>query len=75
MTTRAITKPEPPAWQPISTAPEGVPILTRLADANGVRNERVLRRDGRRWCDAGGLTCVGYTPTHWMAGGTRGGGA
>ncbi len=52
-----------PDWKPISTMPEGVPVLTRIFDANGERNVQQLTRRGRLyWADH---MYVYYQPTHW----------
>jgi len=50
-------------WKTIDTAPEGVLILTKIDDANGVRNEQTMKRIGRLWY--AGEMYVYYTPTHW----------
>lgn len=50
-------------WQPIATAPEGMLVMTKLDDANGVRNEQPMSRSGRLWF--AGEMYVYYTPTHW----------
>ena len=67
----------PNDWCPIETAPEGIMVMTRIDDAeDGVRNEQLLRRQGRLWytgtgkqCEACGHTDEGmyvyYRPTHW----------
>jgi hypothetical protein len=52
-------------WQPISTAPEGVKVMTKIDDKDGVRNEQELRRRGRLWWAVDGSMYVYYTPTHW----------
>ncbi len=52
-------------WQPIRTAPEGVPVMTKIDDAQGVRNEQVLMRNGNTWFTRDGRIYVNYTPTHW----------
>jgi hypothetical protein len=55
-------------WQPISTAPEGREVWTKIDDKDGVRNEQTLTRRGRLWFtdtnDGVGMY-VYYTPTHW----------
>lgn len=53
-------------WQPIKTAPERVPVLTKIDDGRGARNEAVLKRAGRLWWFADGSMYVYYAPTHWM---------
>jgi hypothetical protein len=55
-------------WQNISSAPEGIPVETKIHDESGERNEQVLTRRGRLWFtdthDRVGMY-VYYTPTHW----------
>jgi len=43
--------------------PEGVEVMTKIHDENGVRNEQILTRKGRLWWSGGAY--VYYTPTHW----------
>ncbi|NYD88931.1 hypothetical protein HD841_000700 [Sphingomonas melonis] len=52
-------------WHPIYTAPEGVRVVTKIDDANGVRNETILVRQGQAWFtpNPAGVP-VGYQPTH-----------
>ena len=52
-------------WQPIETAPEGIPVLTKIDDENGVRNEVSLVRQGRLWFFTDFSMYVYYAPTHW----------
>lgn len=52
-------------FTPISTAPEGVTLMTKIDDANGERNIAPLRRSGRLWFYPDGSMYVYYTPTHW----------
>ena len=60
-------------WQDISTAPEGVPVLTKIHDALGERNVQVLVKRTRIpgetrplfWFEDGSMY-VYYNPTHWM---------
>lgn len=52
------------AWRPINTAPEGKLVMTKIDDADGVRNEQPLRRQGRLFFAPDGVY-VYYTPTHW----------
>lgn len=52
-------------WQPISTAPEGVVLHTKIADQLGERNEGKLKKQGRLWFTPDGGMYVYYTPTHW----------
>ena len=53
-------------WQPSDTAPEDTPVLTKIDDEKGARNEQPLKRRGRLWWFADGEMYVYYTPTHWM---------
>ena len=52
-------------WQQIDTAPQFVPVMTKIDDVGGVRNEFVLVREGRLWFLVGKTTYVYYEPTHW----------
>lgn len=52
-------------WQPISTAPEGVTVETKIDDERGVRNVTKLNRSGKLWFTPDGIMYVYYTPTHW----------
>ena len=52
-------------WQPIETAPEGVEVMTKIHDDDGLRNEQPLLRDGRLWFFPDRSMYVYYTPTHW----------
>jgi hypothetical protein len=52
------------SWRTIASAPEGVRVKTRIADAKGIRNEQYLTRRGRLWFTDDG-TYVYYEPTHW----------
>lgn len=45
--------------------PDGVPVLTKIDDGYGSRNEGVLYRLGCLWFVADGSMYVYYTPTHW----------
>ena len=54
-------------WQAIETAPDGQVVLTKIEDANGVRNEQALKRSGRLWFAPDGSMYVYYAPTHWKA--------
>lgn len=56
-------------WQPISTAPLNVEVMTKIEDARGTRNEQPMKATQRNpdcrvmwWI---GETYVYYTPTHW----------
>jgi len=53
------------AWETEDTAPQGVVVMTRIDDAEGVRNQQPLRRSGRLWFVPSGGMYVYYTPTHW----------
>lgn len=53
-------------WQPISSAPEGVEVLTKIDDSRGPRNEQTLTRKGRLWFYPDMSMYVYYTPTHWQ---------
>jgi hypothetical protein len=53
-------------WQPISTAPEGVVVRTKIHDHHGERNDQRLMREGRLWWVPDRSIYVYYTPTHWM---------
>lgn len=52
-------------WQPISTAPENVVIMTKIDDERGERNIQPMKRRNRLWWFADGSMYVYYTPTHW----------
>jgi hypothetical protein len=56
-----------PIWQPIDTAPEGIVVRTKIDDAEGARNEQMLKRSGRLWFVPDGSTYVYYSPTHWAS--------
>ncbi len=51
-------------WKPISCAPEGVFVHTKIDDERGERNKCLLKRIGRLWFEACGMYMY-YTPTHW----------
>lgn len=53
-------------WQPITTAPNNVPVLTKIDDMRGIRNVWPLKRQGKLWFSSDGSMYVYYTPTHWM---------
>ncbi|QNH21194.1 hypothetical protein HEP73_02106 [Xanthomonas sp. GW] len=53
------------SWQPISTAPEGVTVATKIDDQHGPRNEQPLKRRGNLWWFPDDSMYVYYTPTHW----------
>ena len=53
-------------WKDIKTfglPPEGSTVLTKIDDANGVRNEQVMKFDKNLWFI--GDMYVYYSPTHW----------
>ena len=52
-------------WIPLSreSAPDGVPVHTKIDDENGPRNEQVMTRRGNLWF--AGDMYVYYRPTHW----------
>jgi hypothetical protein len=55
-------------WKPIHTAPENVPVLTKIDDEHGSRNEQVMGRFSNLWWINKGKPnqmYVYYTPTHW----------
>ena len=54
-------------WQPARTAPEGVTVLTKIDDGQGVRNNGLLRGSGNLWFMPDGSMYVYYTPTHWRS--------
>ena len=58
-------------WFDIDTAPENEVVLTKIDDADGVRNVTTLKRRGRLWWFADGSMYVYYSPTHWARERTR----
>lgn len=54
-------------WLTIESAPTGVPVMTKIDDEQGVRNEQVLVRKGPLWWHEDGSTYAYYTPTHWRS--------
>ncbi len=54
-------------WQPASTAPEGVEVMTKIDDKDGVRNVQPLTRQRNLWFYPDMSMYVYYTPTHWKA--------
>lgn len=54
-------------WQPITTAPNGIVVETKIDDAHGIRNVQKLYRDGRLWWTPDGTMYVYYQPTHWRS--------
>jgi hypothetical protein len=53
-------------WERIDSTipPENVPVLTKIDDRDGVRNEQVLTRKGSLYFCSDGMY-VYYRPTHW----------
>jgi len=60
-------------WKSIDSSPENEPIMTKIHDGDGIRNEAVLVRIGRLFFIADLSTYVYYTPTHWRATNAPGG--
>ena len=67
-------------WQDISSAPEGVEVMTKIDDAHGERNVQSLKMVTRThgetapmWWYPDMSIYVYYRPTHWkpMAAGDR----
>lgn len=57
-----------PNWQPISLAPHGEEVWTKIDDEHGERNVAQLTRHGNLWWthpDRSQGMYVYYTPTHW----------
>lgn len=52
-------------WEPISTAPDGVEVETRINDGLGIRNQQSLVRKGRLWFFPDMSMYVYYAPTEW----------
>lgn len=52
-------------WQSVETAPNDVEVMTKIDDADGVRNEQTLKRSGNLWFVPDGSMYVYYRPTHW----------
>lgn len=50
-------------WKPISTAPWGMLVMTKIDDARGIRNVQPMSTDGSLWF--AGDMYVYYSPTHW----------
>lgn len=55
------------AWEPITSAPEGIEVETKIDDSGGVRNEQNLVRQGSFWFFPDRSMYVYYRPTHWRA--------
>lgn len=47
--------------------PNGKIVMTKVDDANGVRNEQELKRSNNLWFFPDGSMYVYYTPTHWRS--------
>jgi hypothetical protein len=45
--------------------PEGREVMTKIEDADGVRNVAKLKRVGNLWFTTDGSMYVYYRPTHW----------
>lgn len=56
-------------WLPIDSMPRGSVALTKIDDANGVRNEQRLKRgtNGNLFWTPDGAMYVYYTPTHYWS--------
>lgn len=52
-------------WRAASTQPEGAVCMTKIDDAQGVRNECALRKQGNLWFVPDGSMYVYYRPTHY----------
>ena len=52
-------------WRPISSAPEGVEVETKIHDANGERNIQTLTLSRNLWWFPDRSMYVYYRPTHW----------
>ncbi len=52
-------------WKPISTAPRGVAVMTKIDDKDGVRNEQPLVLDRNLWWFTDHSMYVYYNPTNW----------
>lgn len=55
-------------WHRIDSAPEGRPVLTKIDDERGARNEATLVRRGNLWFTTkarGDEMYIYYQPTHW----------
>lgn len=52
-------------WQSIESAPDGVEIMTKIHDGQGLRNEQSLTKSGNLWYFPDMSMYVYYKPTHW----------
>ena len=50
----------------VSLPDEGIVVMTKIDDKDGVRNEQLLKRQKRLWFFPDGSMYVCYTPTHWQ---------
>lgn len=57
-------KPVEQQWQ-TTPSPENIVLETKIDDADGCRNEALLKRRGNLWWTADGEMYVYYRPTHW----------
>lgn len=46
--------------------PENVPVMTKLDDGKGVRNQQLLKRRGGMWILPDTSVYTYYEPTHWL---------
>jgi hypothetical protein len=49
----------------ISLPREGVEVMTKIDDAQGVRNVQTLKRQGKLWFFPDMSMYIYYVPTHW----------
>ena len=47
--------------------PDGDEVNTKIDDANGIRNEQALVRQGNLWFFPDRSMYVYYAPTHWRS--------
>jgi hypothetical protein len=55
-------------WQPIESAPPDKLVMTKIDDADGVRNEQAMMKRGNLWWIKPGEPnemYVYFRPTHW----------
>lgn len=45
---------------------DGLVVMTKIDDENGVRNKQELKRRGNLWFYPSDSMYVYYTPTHWL---------
>lgn len=50
-------------WKTIESAPQDVPLMTKIDDAKGCRNEQIMTLQGRLWYAGDMYVC--YSPTHY----------